>query len=80
MVGRLENYVAATTAVAAVRSAELNKGLAPERHRAVAALARPDKNLNLIYERLRLHGRYFTIFGEKPRRRQVSPLLEAEDA
>ena len=62
MVGRLEDDIAAAPAVAAVRPAKLHERLAPERHRAVAALARPDENLDLIYECLRLHAGYFTIF------------------
>ena len=52
-VDRLDDHVAAAPAVAAVRAAELDELLAPERHAAVAAVAGADIDLGLVEE---LHG------------------------
>src|SRR5262249_51263320 len=49
-VDRLHDHVAALAAVAAVRPAELDESLAPERHAAVAAVARADVHLGFIEE------------------------------
>src|SRR5262245_10697034 len=49
-VDRLYDDVAALTSVAAVRSTELDKLLAPERHAAVPAVARADVDLGFIEE------------------------------
>src|SRR6266536_4378798 len=49
-VDRLHNHVAALAAVAAVRPAELDEFLAPERHAAVPAVARADIHLGFIEE------------------------------
>src|SRR4029077_11261025 len=43
-----DDHVAAAAAIAAVRPAELDELLAPERHAAVAAVARADIDLGLI--------------------------------
>src|SRR5690606_25515022 len=52
-VHRLDQDVAAASAVAAVRPAELDELLAPERHAAVPARARLDIDLGLVEE---FHG------------------------
>ena len=52
-VDRLDHDVAALAAVAAVRPAELDEFLAPERHAAVAAVAGADIDLGLVEE---FHG------------------------
>jgi hypothetical protein len=49
-IDRLNDDVAALTPVAAVRSTELDKLLAPERHAAVPAVARADVDLGFIEE------------------------------
>src|SRR5258708_3576993 len=49
-VDRLQDHVAALAAVAAVRPAELDEFLAPERHAAVAAVARADVHLGFMEE------------------------------
>ena len=52
-VDRQRDHVAALAAVAAVRPAELDEFLAPERHAAVAAVAGADIDLGLVEE---FHG------------------------
>src|SRR5262249_17003359 len=49
-VDRLHDYVAALAAVAAVRAAELDEFLAPERHAAVPAVAGADIHLGFVEE------------------------------
>src|SRR5262249_14751830 len=49
-VDRLHDHVTALAAVAAVRPAELDEFLAPERHAAVRAVARADISLGFIEE------------------------------
>ena len=58
----LYDHVASFTAIASVRSAELDEFLPPERHTAVPAVARADINLGLIEK---LHAARYAIAGAK---------------
>src|SRR5262245_36418933 len=71
-VDRLYDHVAALAAVAAVRPAELNEFLAPERHAAVPAVARAHVGLGFIEE---FHDARYAIMDAKIRERaRVVPL------
>src|SRR5215467_9709866 len=62
------DHVTSFAAISSVRSAELDKFLPPERHAAVAAVARADIHLGFIEE---LHAARYAIAGakyESPRR------------
>ena len=73
MLGRLEDDVAAATAVPAIGPAELDERLATHRHRPIAALSGPHEHLDLVYERLRLHLR--KLYQKTRARRHAGPSI-----
>ena len=73
-VDRLHDHVAAAAAIAAVRPAELDELLAPERHAAVPAVAGADIDLGLIEE---FHGTSYAVPDGKRRGPRGQPCSRA---